>query len=134
MRKILITCLLLVLSGVMAVLVNCGSSNEANQQKIGAECTKLEDCDDDNPETEALECILDFKGGYCGRKDCVASTDCPEGSLCADYEAGLYCFLVCTDKVQCNQNRTLDNESNCSSNIDPVEGGEDKLCIPPAGD
>ena len=32
-----------------------------------------DDCDDDDPATPELECILDFKGGYCGRKDCDQS-------------------------------------------------------------
>ena len=49
------------------------------------------------------------------------------------HETVNYCFLVCTTKDQCNQNRTVDNESNCSSNINPVEGGEDKVCVPPSG-
>lgn len=112
----------------------CGDDgSEADRQLIGAECTEAADCDDDDSATPELECILDFKGGYCGRKDCEQSSDCPEGSLCAAYEAGNYCFLVCTEKNECNRNRTVDNESNCSSNVDPVEGGEEKLCIPPSG-
>lgn len=132
------TTLRVVLSGMITFCllgaVGCGDNgSEADKQLIGAECTKVEDCDDGDPVTPELECILDFKGGYCGRKGCTASSQCPEGSLCANYEAGDYCFLVCIDKVECNRNRTLENESNCSSNIDPVEGGEEKLCIPPAG-
>lgn len=112
----------------------CGDDgSEADQQLIGAECTKEEECDDRNSDTPQLNCILDFKGGYCGRKGCTASSGCPEGSLCANFEAGKYCFLVCVDKAQCNRNRTPENESNCSSSIDPVEGGEAKLCIPPSG-
>ena len=129
-------CLLLVIAALIVCLAGvggCGDGTEADEQLIGAECTKLEDCDDDNPDTPELECILDFKGGYCGRSDCTASSDCPEGSLCAAYESGNYCFRTCTDKPECNRNRSVENESNCSSNIDPVEGGEEKLCIPPAG-
>lgn len=115
--------------------VGCGDEgSEADKQLIGGECTQAEDCDDGDPDTPELECILDFKGGYCGRKGCTASSECPEGSLCADLGTGYYCFLVCIDKGECNRNRTIENESNCSSNIDPVEGGEEKLCIPPAGE
>jgi hypothetical protein len=114
-------------------LVGCGDNVEADEQFIGGECAVLADCDDDNPDTAELECILDFKGGYCGRKDCTASSECPEGSLCANYEAGNYCFRTCVDKSECNRNRSVENESNCSSSIDPVEGGEEKLCIPPTG-
>jgi len=114
------------------LFVGCGE-DDANDQLIGGECATAADCDDGNDDTPALDCILDFKGGYCGRAGCQNSTDCPEGSLCADLEGSFYCFLACTDKAQCNQNRTADNESNCSSSVDPVEGGEQKLCIPPSG-
>ncbi|MBN2493782.1 MAG: hypothetical protein JXR96_04240 [Deltaproteobacteria bacterium] len=114
------------------LLVGCDGA-DADEQLIGAECATAADCDDGDDDTPELECILDFKGGYCGREGCTASADCPEGSLCASYESGNYCFRTCLDKSECNRNRTLENESNCSSNIDPVEGGEDKLCIPPSG-
>ena len=123
-------CLIL---GLALVVGACGDDNNANEQLIGGECTVVEDCDDDNDDTPALECIADFKGGYCGRMDCSVDDDCPAGSLCADLEGSTYCFLVCTDKAQCNQNRTLENESNCSSSVDPISGGTDKLCIPPTG-
>ncbi|MFH1436938.1 MAG: hypothetical protein ABIJ56_14615 [Pseudomonadota bacterium] len=113
---------------------NGGGGSEAGDQLIGAECTGVENCDDDDPDTPALECVTGFKGGYCGRAGCTASLECPEGSLCAVVDGSNYCFLVCTEKFQCNEHRTLENESNCSSNIDPVEGGEEKLCIPPSGE
>ena len=123
---------------LLAWIASCNDEDnggsEASDQLIGAECTGPEDCDDEDPETPELDCITDFKGGYCGRAGCTASEECPEGSLCADMEGSYYCFLVCTEKYQCNEHRTVDNESNCSSNIDPVEGGEEKLCIPPSGE
>jgi hypothetical protein len=114
------------------LFLGCGE-DDANEQKIGGECVTADDCDDGDDDTPALDCILDFKGGYCGRANCQTSEDCPEGSSCADLEGSFYCFLHCTDKAQCNQNRSVENESNCSSSVDPVEGGELKLCIPPSG-
>ena len=125
----LLSAALVFLSGGLA----CGGGTEADEQLIGAECATAADCDDDNPDTDELDCILDFAGGYCGRKGCTASSECPEASLCASYESSTYCFRSCVDKSECNHNRSLENESNCSSNIDPVEGGEAKLCIPPFG-
>ncbi len=116
----------------LALCMSCGE-NDANEQLIGGECAVVDDCDDGDDDTPALECLTNFKGGYCGRAACVASEDCPDGSLCAVLEGANYCFLVCTDKVQCNKNRGVENESNCSANISSVEGGEEKLCIPPAG-
>ena len=125
--------ILVVLVAILGMLFcGCGE-DDANDQLIGGECATAEDCDDGNDDTPALDCILDFKGGYCGRAACQNSAECPEASLCADLEGSFYCFLQCTDKTQCNKNRTVDNESNCSSSVDPVEGGEQKLCIPPSG-
>ena len=124
----------MVVVSCLLITAGCGDDGtEADQQLIGGECTTVEDCDDDDSSTPALECILDFKGGYCGREGCTESSDCPDGSLCSNYETGNYCFLVCIVKAECNRNRLLENESNCSSSVDPVEGGEDKLCIPPTG-
>lgn len=106
--------------------------NEANAQLIGGQCATLTDCDDGNDETPPLDCILDFKGGYCGREGCTHDIDCPEGSICVSYEGSTYCFLVCLYKEECNYNRSYENESNCSSNVDPVDGGNDKVCVPPS--
>lgn len=119
---------------VCLAVAGCGDDDgsEADRQLIGAECAVPEDCDDEDDETPPLDCLTEFGGGYCGRAGCAASDDCPEGSLCADLNGSYYCFLVCNDKGECNRNRTVDNESNCSSNIDPVEGGIEKLCIPPS--
>ena len=43
-----------------------------------------------------------------------------------------YCFLVCNEKEDCNQNRSGENEANCSSNITRVGGGSEKACVPPS--
>ncbi len=121
------------LMGMLGVipLQGCGE-DDANQQLIGGECGTVEQCDDKDDDTPALECLTEFKGGYCGRKDCTKNQDCPEGSVCVQLETETYCFLVCKEKADCNQNREEINESNCSSSIDPVEGGEAKVCVPPS--
>jgi hypothetical protein len=81
----------------------------------------------------ALKC-LPFKGGYCGLQDCKADADCPAGSGCVAHTDGnSYCFLICTDKTQCNYTRPIDIESNCSSKIDFVSGQKtSKACVPPS--
>ncbi len=121
----------MLVAGALGAFAACGD-DDANDRLIGAECTTAADCDDNNDDTDPLACITDFAGGYCGDASCMASTDCPDGSMCANYEGSNYCFLTCTDKADCNKHRTVDNESNCSSNVDPVEGGTAKLCIPPS--
>jgi len=119
---------------LMLALAIGACSEDANDLKVGGECVNLADCgvEASDGETPELDCLPEFKGGYCGKTGCAASTDCPEGSACADLEGTLYCFLVCNDKPDCNQNRTVDNESNCSATIKTVENTDQKLCIPPS--
>lgn len=119
-------------SALALLSAGCGDDGvEADNQRIGAMCTVLDDCDDNNDDTEPLDCLTEFGGGYCGRAGCAASTDCPEGSVCVDYEGAFYCFRVCLDKADCNTNRDLANEANCSSNVNAVDTA-DKVCVPPS--
>jgi hypothetical protein len=116
------------------LLVGCSS---ANQLGVGAECTA------DNQCGKAQKCLTQFKGGYCGLSDCTKDSDCPSESACISAAASTadggtstqtFCFLVCTDKPQCNANRTVANEANCSSSADFVDGGQGrKACVPPSG-
>ncbi|MEZ4220449.1 MAG: hypothetical protein R3B13_05915 [Polyangiaceae bacterium] len=106
-----------------------GGGTEADYHGVGASCTKNEDC------FEPGQTCLPFKGGYCGIEDCQQDTDCPAGSRCVAHDAPAknYCFLVCANKPECNRNRPIDFESNCSSNITFVEGGKGpKACVPPS--
>jgi len=111
-----------------------GCSDDANDLGIGAECdpADTEACIHDYEDEPDLTCLDDFNGGYCGQEGCADDADCATGSICVDWEGSTYCFLECTDKAQCNENRSEDNESNCSSNVDPVDGGTAKVCVPPS--
>lgn len=126
----------LILMAAVFALSACGDDDTdgtiADLLYIGGICDNDAQCDDEDDATPELECLTEFTGGYCGMKDCESSDDCPPGSLCADLEGEFYCFLACTDKAECNTNRTAETASNCSANIDPVEGGGEKLCIPPS--
>ena len=116
-------------------LVGCDDDDgsAADRLYVGGVCQSDDECNDEEDDTPELDCLDEFKGGYCGLADCEASDECPEGSLCADLDGDTYCFLVCVEKIDCNLNRPIEDElSNCSSNIDPVEGGTEKLCIPPS--
>ncbi len=106
----------------------CACGGDANDQRLGATCTAAGEC-----QNNALTCLTQFKGGYCGAEGCTKNADCPEGSMCVTHtDQKNYCFLVCTDKSQCNTNRPVDVEANCSSNITRVEGGSFKACVPPS--
>ncbi|HEY5927206.1 MAG TPA: hypothetical protein VIV11_36215 [Kofleriaceae bacterium] len=117
----------------VAVLVGgCGDDGEeVDRLGIGAQCTDSEQCNVDDGQS----CLLGFKGGYCGRMGCTADLDCPALSACIAHTDGVnYCFRTCVDKPECNVNRDVDNESNCSSSatfVDPQNGR--KACVPPSG-
>jgi hypothetical protein len=126
--------LILIMITAMFSIVSCGddddNNNEANTLGVGAQCVDTEECDVENGQ----ECLLDFKGGYCGISQCITDEECPQGSRCVAHDDGVnYCFLVCLDKDECNINRGVDFESNCSSSITFVEEPQDsKACVPPS--
>lgn len=109
-------------------LAACGS--DADDAGVAAECTTNDDCFE-----EGQVCLTQFKGGYCGIQGCTSNADCPDQSGCVTHDDGVnYCFRFCGDKADCNVNRSVDNEANCSSSIDWVETDTDaKACVPPSG-
>jgi len=123
-----------------ATLFACGGNdngNSADNFGVGAECSADGDClqplADAGP---AQHCLLQFKGGYCGIENCQVNADCPNQSACVMHTDGHnYCFRTCLDKTECNVNRSPDNESNCSANIDFTDGTKTqngKACVPPS--
>ena len=112
-------------------LAACGGS-EADELGVGAQCTSNDECLQDDAFSQ--ECLTQFKGGYCGLTGCASDLDCPEDSACVTHEDNVnYCFRICIDKIDCNVNRDLENESNCSSSTTFVEGAMGrKACIPPS--
>jgi len=124
------------------LIAGCGGDDdgtEADRLGVAAECAETEDCAEVtiDDETVQLECLPQFKGGYCAIDDCTSAQDCPEGSTCVAHEDGQnYCFRICKEKVDCNHNRSLENEANCASNFDFADPNDDdgaKACIPPSG-
>ena len=114
---------------VMAAACGCGSNaSEAIRRGVGAECNASLTCAES---TQA--CLTEFKGGYCGVSGCLRDTDCPQGSACVTDDGQTnYCFLICADKPECNVNRTLDNESSCTSSLTFIDGTMNrKVCRPP---
>ncbi len=112
----------------------CGDdATEADRIGIGAQCTDAAECESADQDV-TLECLTQFTGGYCGLEGCTTDTDCPEGSACVTHDDGTnYCFRLCSDKPDCNRNRSEANWSNCSSNVEFVDGKQDrKACVPPS--
>ena len=115
---------------VLPLLTACGSDyDEADRLGIGASCSTTEECAQDQ------QCLTEFKGGYCGVKDCKTNNDCPGSSACVIHSDGQnYCFRICLDKLDCNANRSVENESNCVSSVTYASGEkEGKVCEPPNG-
>ncbi|MEN9577352.1 MAG: hypothetical protein RJA70_361 [Pseudomonadota bacterium] len=106
---------------------------EADHQLVGAECSTEKDCElPDDGVTK--ECLVEFKGGYCGVSACERNEECPAGSACVTYERKTYCFRTCETKDECNVHRGKDTEANCSSSIEFTSGNkEGKVCLPPSG-
>lgn len=120
----------LILSITLLALIACSDDN-ADSLGVAAQCTVSDDCNTENGQ----ECLLDFKGGYCGIEGCLRNLDCPADAACVAHDNGTnYCFRTCTDKAQCNENRDAENEANCSSNITFVDNDQDgvKACVPPS--
>jgi len=127
---------LAVLSLVAGLGSGCGDDeprplvSQAQAYGVGSGCTQDIDCSDGG------QSCLAFNGGYCGLEDCTADTVCPAGSACVAHDDGRnYCFLICTDKNQCNQTRPADALANCSANISFVNPNTDvtwKACVPPS--
>jgi len=116
----------------LLLLVSCGG-----KAGLGTTCAVDGDCE------SVQKCLLEFKGGYCGLRDCVHDTDCPSNTACVEVQAANqdggastsnYCFLVCSMKDECNHDRPATSESNCSSTAVFVDGTNGrKACVPPSG-
>ena len=117
---------------IAVLLAACDDGTEADRQYIGGQCASSDDCYQEGEFPQS--CLTQFSGGYCGLEGCQGDEDCPEASACVAHTDGAsYCFRICTDKVQCNRNRDLENEANCSANIVFVDGPRDvKACVPPS--
>ena len=121
---------MLVRFGLLLMLVcSVACDDDADDLGVGAQCTGDDQCDADT-----MQKCLGFKGGYCGIMGCVNDMDCPELSKCVAHTDGMnYCFRTCVDKPECNANRDVENEANCSSSVtftDPE--GNIKACVPPS--
>jgi len=130
MYKFCCSCICLAVS---ALVVGCGDgTTEADRVGVGAECSATAECA--APMEVQLDCLTQFKGGYCGLQGCQGDVDCPEGSACVTHSDGEnYCFRECLDKPDCNLNRSADNESNCVGSIVFVDPRNDrKACEPPS--
>jgi hypothetical protein len=118
---------LILMTALTLGTVACGS--DADDLGVGAQCTVNDDCN----QNDGAQVCLPFKGGYCGLMGCTRDADCPDRSACIAQDGTNYCFRICADKPDCNANRSVDNEANCSSSATFVEGAMGrKACVPPS--
>jgi len=123
---------------VSGLLLGCGDSGEtaADRIGVGAQCDEAAECESTD-ENITLECLTQLTGGSCGHEGCEGDAVSPEGSACVTNDNGTnYCYRLCKEKLDCNQNRSLENEANCvgSGTINFVEDDTNrKACEPPSG-
>lgn len=118
------------LKTLLAAVFFAGCGNAADQIGIAAQCSSDQNCA--KVGDTQLSCLTGFKGGYCGLSGCTKDEDCVSGSSCVRVSGANYCFRNCTDKPQCNANRSADNEANCVGNADHVGASTSKVCVPPS--
>lgn len=112
---------------------------EADRLGVAAMCDEDADCPkvEVGDEVIQLKCLVQFDSGYCAIENCESALDCPEGATCVTHDDGVnYCFRECADKPECNANRDLDSEANCSGSFDYADPSDStsglKACIPPS--
>jgi hypothetical protein len=112
------------------VFAACGGDDGADSIGVGAQCTSNDECNQD----DGMQTCLAFNGGYCGLQGCMHDSDCPSASACIMHTDGInYCFRTCVDKPDCNANRDVENEANCSANVTFVDGANNRqACVPPS--
>jgi hypothetical protein len=92
---------------------------------VGAACAGDDDCDPD------LECVGDFDGGYCGRRDCTSNAECPGASLCVEIDDRSYCVRTCDHESDCGFCRHPDVAAACTTDVTYVEGDATvPVCVP----
>lgn len=124
---------------VILSALGCSGGNEADRIGIASECGNDDDCPLVKIASEDvhLMCLTQFTAGYCAIEGCQRASDCPEGATCVAHDDGKeYCFRECSNKSECNANRSPDGEANCSANFDFKDPGDEvsglKACIPPS--
>jgi hypothetical protein len=136
---VLRSCLRLAVLGIFAVQAGaCGGDDDGNltvadRYRVGAACRSDADCPQPDDGSFTQKCLTEFTGGYCGLENCRSNDDCPPGSACATLDGNTYCFRQCTEKYECNANRSPDVEANCSANVSFVDRNTPgKPCVPPS--
>ena len=98
----------------------CGGDDESAEDIVQKGCELDSDC-------PGGRCIEGLPGGLC-TKNCSASGDCPDGTVCADTEAtdGV-CLFRCTSSDFCREQ--IGSGYVCDEESD-LESGEDvRVCI-----
>lgn len=90
----------------------------------GADCAEAADCDGD------LECLDEYQGGYCGRRDCETNGDCGDGARCVADGDATFCARSCDVASDCSFCRHEDHPGDCTDEVTYAEDGTTgSVCI-----
>lgn len=112
----------------------CRSSGGGKQNRkicVPGDCGHGATCNQDTPCAGELDCLDEFAGGYCGKRDCKLNLDCPQDSLCVlDGDTG-FCFKSCELDSECSFCRGSQFAATCSDNVEfAEEGTQASVCVP----
>ena len=134
--------LMYVIAAVMLLgaVAGCGGddSTEADRIGVGAECTV--DSSADPPSTcpvvemdIQLDCLTQFKGGYCGLEGCTGDVTARRGRPASPMTTARTTASEFVRTSRIATNRSVENESNCVGSITFVDDrNERKACEPPS--
>jgi hypothetical protein len=112
----------------------CRSSGGGSDNRkicVPGDCNVGESCGADVDCAPGLACVLDFRGGYCGKKGCASSSECPNGSRCVTNGDGNYCLRTCQGPADCQLCRGADVAAACTAEVTYAQPGESgSVCVP----
>ena len=92
----------------------------------GDTCTIYSDC------KGRMDCLTDFKEGYCAMRGCSKDSPCPDGSACVELNAGSACLKSCKTDGDCNTGNI--NDRTCSKLHSAIsDGDKESVCVVGSG-
>ncbi|MEN9580711.1 MAG: hypothetical protein RJA70_3720 [Pseudomonadota bacterium] len=112
----------------------CRSSGGGNKNRkvcVPGDCSHGATCDKATPCSGDLDCLDEFAGGYCGKRDCKLNADCPGDTLCVlDGDMG-FCFKTCGVDSECSFCRAGEVAASCDDGVKFAEKGtQGSVCVP----
>lgn len=109
-----------------------GGGSENRKVCVPGDCDIGAACGEELPCPGDLDCLDDFDGGYCGRRDCAGDGDCPDDARCVTIDDVNICVKTCGTDGDCGLCRGEDVAAACTDEVEFVEGTAEGVCVPPA--